>query len=273
MLPLRRLLVCALVVLSFSTVSAWRHPRQSASLNAPVFGTHDWIAYKAYVLAGRPGFIRNNLNRYFIGTEAPDNGFRPADAEGGYNDAGACHCILFDEDGAVTRDRGELRARQEFDKAVRALGDGDSRLAAFYAGALAHYVGDLAQFCHVMGSDSHWGSEDPTLHGNYEAAVENTIRFTTRTSTLFESFISPIPVGGDGPEEVARAVARRIETGTGTSGRTPGWMHDRYEGLKTQGIHLTPPHVAQRLPHANRPEHERRGEWDCEVDRDHACRG
>ena len=130
-MPIRRLLICALVILSFSPVSAWKNPRRSDILNSPVFGTHDWIAFKAYVLAGRPSFIRNNLNRYFIGTEAPDNGFRPADAEGGYSDAGACHCILFDDDGDVTRDRGELRARQEFDKAVEALDDGDPRLAAF----------------------------------------------------------------------------------------------------------------------------------------------
>lgn len=158
----QRVLACLLIVLSLTTVSAWKNPRKSETLNTPVFGTHDWIAFKAYQVAGRPTFIRNNLNRYFIGTEAPDNGFWPADAEGGYNDAGACRCILFDDDGDVTRDRGELRARQEFDKAVDALNDGDPRLAAFYAGALAHYVGDFAQFCHVMGSDSHWGSEDQT---------------------------------------------------------------------------------------------------------------
>ena len=167
----------------------------------PVFGTHDWIAYKGYVLAGRPTFIRTNLNAYFIGTEVPDNGFKPANAvHSGYSDAGACHCILFDEDREVARDRGELRARQEFDKAVTALAAGDRTLAAFYAGALAHYLGDLSQFCHVMGADSHWGSKDDALHGNYEAAVEKTIQFTSRTSTLFETFISPIVVGAGGLE-------------------------------------------------------------------------
>jgi hypothetical protein len=111
---------------------------------------HDWIAFKGFVLAGRPAFIKNNLNRYFIGTEAPDNGFKPPNADGGYNDASACHCILFDEEGNVTRERGELRVRQEFDKALQALADGDLRLAAFYAGALAHYMGDLGQFYHIM---------------------------------------------------------------------------------------------------------------------------
>jgi hypothetical protein len=58
-----------------------------------VFGTHDWVAFEGYVLAGRPAFIKNNLNRFFIGTEAPDNGFKPADAEGAYSDAPACHPV------------------------------------------------------------------------------------------------------------------------------------------------------------------------------------
>jgi hypothetical protein len=236
----RRILVCALVVVGFVPLSAWKNPRPSDALNSPVFGTHDWIAYKGYVLAGRPAFIKNNLNRFFIGTEAPDNGFKPANAEGGYADAAACHCILFDANGNVTKDRGELRTRQEFDKALAALYAGNRALAAFYAGALAHYVGDLAQFCHIMGSQSHWGSEDDTLHGNYEVAVEKTIQFTTRTSTLFETFIAPIAVAGDSPEEVARAVALRVERGTGSSNRTPGWMHTHYAGLKKKGLHLKP---------------------------------
>ena len=59
------------------------------------------------------------------------------------------------------KDRAELLVRQEFDKAVQALADGNLPLAAFYSGALAHYMGDLGQFYHIMGSQSHWGSEDP----------------------------------------------------------------------------------------------------------------
>ena len=140
---MNRALICLFLVVSFAPLSAWKNPRKSDTLNTPVFGTHDWIAFKGFVLAGRPAFIKNNLNRFFIGTEAPDNGFKPANAEGGYDDARLCHCILFDEDGNVTRDRGELRVRQEFDKALGALADGKPALAAFYAGALAHYMGDL----------------------------------------------------------------------------------------------------------------------------------
>jgi hypothetical protein len=122
--------------------------------------------------------------------------------------------------------------RQEFDKAVAALEDGKPALAAFYAGAMAHYMGDFGQFYHIMGPESHWGPEDDGRHSAYEVALEKTIRFQTRTSTVFESFISPLAVGGDTPEEVARTVALRVENGTGSSGRTPGDMDERFLALK-----------------------------------------
>jgi hypothetical protein len=99
---------------------------------------------------------------------------------------------------------------------------------------------DLGQVYHIMGSQSHWWSEDQTRDSAYEVAVESTIRFQTRTSALFESFISPIAVGGDTPEEVARTVALRTERGTGTSGRTPGFMDKRFGELIHGGVSLTP---------------------------------
>ena len=95
---------------------------------------------------------------------------------------------------------------------------------------------DLGQVYHIMGSQSHWWSEDQTRDSAYEVAVESTIRFQTRTSALFESFISPIAVGGDTPEEVARTVALRTERGTGTSGRTPGFMDKRFGELIHGGL-------------------------------------
>ena len=99
---------------------------------------------------------------------------------------------------------------------------------------------DLGQFYHIMGKESHWGSEDQTRHSAYEVALEKTIRFQNRTSTVFEIFISPIAVGGDTPEEIARAVALRVERGTGTSGRTPGVMDQRFAELKDEGNHSNP---------------------------------
>jgi hypothetical protein len=90
---------------------------------------------------------------------------------------------------------------------------------------MAHYLGDLSQFCHIMGAQSHWGSESKEVHSKYEAAVERSIDFTTRTSSLLDPFVKEIAVGADTPEGVALAVARHTERGNGD--RTPRWMHSR----------------------------------------------
>ena len=41
--------------------------------------------------------------------------------------------------------------------------------------------------------------------------------------------MSPMSVGGDTPEEIARPIALRVERGTGTSGRTPSFMDGELE--------------------------------------------
>jgi hypothetical protein len=67
-------------------------------------------------------WIRQRLTAYFIGTEAPDtNKKTPQVTEGGYHDSGACHCVLFDAAGAVTRRRAIQRVREEFSKALGAF--------------------------------------------------------------------------------------------------------------------------------------------------------
>jgi len=103
--------------------------------------------------------LKVELNAYFIGTEAPDTGPKISGVGGGYSDTGACHCILFAANGDVVKDRAEGRVQEEFDKAKMAFAAGDKRKAAFYAGAMAHYLGDLSQFMHMMGKESHWGAE------------------------------------------------------------------------------------------------------------------
>lgn len=90
----------------------------------------------------------------------------------GYKDAIHCHCILFDASEKVSKDWAGKTAQEEFDKAKTALANGKLKLAAFYAGATAHYVGDLSQFMHIMGAEAHWGSEDQTLHHRYEEVAD-----------------------------------------------------------------------------------------------------
>src|SRR4029079_17395826 len=105
------------------------------------------------------------------------------------------------------------RATEEYQKAEGALATNRDRLAAFYAGAMAHYIGDLSQFCHLMDRRSHWGREDQTLHATYEDAVDRTFDPFKRTSTLLDRYVREIDVDGDSPADVAFTVARHTEKG------------------------------------------------------------
>jgi Zinc dependent phospholipase C len=231
LLTLATCLACAVI-----SPAAW-HNGGDKTDQPPKFGTHDYIAFKGYqrVPPAKVTWIKQNLEAYFIGTEAPDTNKKiPGVTEGGYHDSLQCHCVLFDQRGVVTTQRAMLRTRQEFDRAVAALHAGQRARAAFFAGAMAHYVGDLSQFCHVMGAGSHWGAEDQKLHAAYENAVDRTIDFRTRTSSLLDGYLATVTVGGDKPEDIAEAVARFDEDGAGRTQR-PGWMIDRLTKMKAQG--------------------------------------
>jgi hypothetical protein len=227
MRPLVALL--GLLLLTTST-AAWKNGGESTSIANPKFGTHDYIALQGLRRAtpSKVAWIKVELNAYFIGTEAPDNGPKIPGVGGGYSDTGACHCILFAANGDITNDRAESRVREEFDKAKMALAAGDKRKAAFYAGAMAHYLGDLSQFMHMMGKQSHWGREDSKLHSAYETQVEQTVKFQTRSSDLLDPFMKKVSVEG-APGEVAQKVARFTENGK--DGRTTGKMYQRWKAL------------------------------------------
>jgi hypothetical protein len=198
-----RLLSCLTACLAVGTLTlhGW-HNGGDQEDQPPKFGAHDYIAFKALDRApsAKVAFIRQRLTTYFIGTEAPDTGKKiPSVTEGGYHDTGACHCILFDEEGTVTKDRARDRIRQEFDRAVAALAANQKNRAAFFAGAMAHYVDDLSQFHNIMGAESHWGAEDQNLHKGYGNAVDRRVDFMTRSSSLLDSFLTPVDGRGHDP--------------------------------------------------------------------------
>jgi hypothetical protein len=227
----------ALLAANIVALPAWHNGGDKDTAD-PRFGTHDYIAFKALdrAPAADVAFIRTQLRAYFVGTEAPDTAKTVAGIpKTGYHDSGPCHCILFDEEGQPTRLRAAERARQEFDKAAAALHAGQKQKAALFAGTLAHYVGDLSQFCHVMGKQSHWGAEDQTIHKAYENVLNRTIDFRARTTSLLETFLKPVPVEGDTLEEIVEGVAQFTENGGGTPER-PGVMIKQLAKLKKAGM-------------------------------------
>jgi len=211
----------------------WKNGAMGPSpAGSPKFGTHDWIAHEALKMAEKDvdlAWLRKRTFPYFFGTEAPDVG--PPDdlnVENGYHDTGACHCVLFKKVGETSKERATQRAQQEFDKAEAAFTAGKLKQAAFYLGAMAHYLGDLSQFCHVMGEGSRWGAEDQTLHARYEKVVDVRADAKLRRIEFLQSFIKKKAVAGDTAEELALAVAEFTDTGGGTD-ETAGSMYNRWE--------------------------------------------
>ena len=110
------------------------------------------------------------LTTYFIALR-PRSPIRrsPASLKAATTTAGPATVILFAEDLTITKAHARKRIREEFDRAVAALAANKKERAAFFAGAMAHYLGDLSQFHHMMGPESHWRAEDQTLHAAYRA--------------------------------------------------------------------------------------------------------
>lgn len=220
-----------ILIFAVNSFATWHNGPPAEDINHPFFGGHDWIAWKAYELAKKDSdldFIKDNEYIFFYGTEAPDAPILPGiNPIGKYDDQRQCHCIRFDADGKITRDRAALRAMQEFTKAQAALVRGDKKMAAFYAGAMAHYIGDLGQFMHLMGGWSHWKPDSGSVHSQYEAVLDKLLDIKLRKSDYLERFIKSKKVNGDNAREITINVARFVETGGGTK-YTPGWMYDEY---------------------------------------------
>ncbi len=222
------MLICLFATSTFS----WSNGGETKKKTNVKFGTHDWIAYEGFRLAQPDAdlnWIKSNLDAFFLGTEAPDtsaflSSFTSLD---GYSDAIQCHCILYNDDLDVIRDRAAMRAQQEFDRAKNALETNDKHVAAFHAGAMAHYIGDLSQFMHIMGTGSRWGKEAKAPHSRYEEVIDKTIVSSTRKSTLLSAFIKKTNVSGTTAEKVTLNVAEFVDTGGG-SVRTTGWMYKRW---------------------------------------------
>ncbi len=146
-----------------------------------------------------------------LGTEAPDSSQIPAECGGpntGYGDTGLGHSVEWkaDHSGFVAgRDRCALRAREEYAKAVDAFEDGDEAAAAFFLGAMAHYVGDSSQFGHTY--------PDEVNHSNHESWT------ATRTDSFneghFEQYIQASSLVRRRPYTAVKRISLRVFRGEG----------------------------------------------------------
>jgi hypothetical protein len=226
----------------------WKNGGTSSGVSSVKFGTHDWILWKGYLLAKDEvdlAWLKTNKNYAFFGTEAPDLGksklrksFRNQ-IVGNYKDTSPCHCILYDTSEDPFQPFAADRIEQEYDKAKAAIAAQDWKLAAFYVGAMAHYLGDLSQFMHLMGTGSRWNAEDQDVHADYEKVFEARIKYQNKTLAFVEPYITPATVSATTPRNIAFEVAKFTDTGGGTV-NTPGHMYQTYLGYESNGIKAKP---------------------------------
>jgi Zinc dependent phospholipase C len=136
---------------------------------APPYSTHDWVADHALALLPEEerAWLMPHHALYLLGTEAPDNRTIAAACTSphrGYDDRRLGHSVEWTRSWSrMTNDRAARRAQEEYDKAAVAFRQGNRPAAAFYLGAMAHYIGDVSQYGHAIQGETH--------HGDYESWV------------------------------------------------------------------------------------------------------
>jgi hypothetical protein len=164
---MKRILSLSLIAILLSTnAAAWKNESYTSNISSPGFGTHDWIANKSLsmVPVNETQYIHANLNYYYYGTELPDNA-NPLFGDG-YGDT-TMHHVYYDAAGTCTDSSSATRAQAMYDLALAELKAGNYQSASKYAGAMTHYISDLAVFGHVMGATTTpWGAE--IHHDDYE---------------------------------------------------------------------------------------------------------
>jgi hypothetical protein len=215
------LIVCLLIlVLCAKPVLGWSNGGYSTDTAQPKYGTHDWIAQHAldYLPAQEKQYITDNLAAYLYGTELPDN----SQAPDGIGDT-TKHHVYYSASGNVTDSASAQRASGEYTLALNFLKTKDYIDAAKTAGAMTHYIADLAVFGHVMGSSTAWGAE--THHSDYENYVN------TRTSSYSSIFTTYLSYDGNLSTLTAYDAALNIAYDTtfgGNNHLTCVWMDTNY---------------------------------------------
>jgi len=204
-------------VISAPATLAWGNGGYSSDPNYPDYGIHDWIADKALAFqSASVGFLLTTYHSdYLIGTEAPDNGAYIGDS---YN-----HHVYYTSSGSLQTDIGAVRARAMYQSALSSLKASDFEQAAYYAGAMAHYIADVGAYGHTMGPSTVWGTSPH--HSDYES----------HAGTLLGSLTAPTASALPGRDayNATLSLARETTFGSGAI-ETNIWMEANYDWSDAQ---------------------------------------
>lgn len=147
---------------------------------------------------------------YLLGTEAPDN---PEHIGDSYE-----HHVYYYSSGSLQDDASAERASDMYASALDRLEAGDFSVAAYYIGAMTHYIADMGVFGHTMGAYTDWGAEEH--HADYEEEFESMLGSLDLPSGL--------ELGNMTAYDAALDLARDVTFGSGDI--MPNiWMDDNYD--------------------------------------------
>lgn len=228
------MIVLAIFVLSTApnTTKAWNNDKISGygTADNPAYGTHDWIAEEAYNLlpTTTKGWLTDNLAVFLWGTSAPDLPGASYQGVGGYGDSYSHH-NYYNPDGTFVsgEDDASTRAQEEYNKALTELNIGNLDLAAYCAGAMAHYIADLSVWGHVM--------QGEVIHSRFESDVEGTIIADYFNDDIVHHRSNTFTITFDGTLEDISAFEAAKELGWNTYNDdgdpfTANWMDTHYPG-------------------------------------------
>lgn len=173
----------------------------------PPYSTHDWIADQALALMPPSYWLNNHKTMYLLGTEAGDNSKIPASCNTphtGYDDRR--HSVEWDTNcNCMIKDRAAIRAEEEYGKALVAYKAGNTEHAAFYLGAMAHYIGDVMQYGHTYPNEKY--------HKPYEIWVGK--KTSSFNSPEFSNYIQGDNLINRKPYAAVKRISKTIVWGKG----------------------------------------------------------
>ena len=180
MKPWMLLLIIAIAV----SLEAWSNGGGNAFTNQPDecdnphYSIHDWIADQARAMLPEEerAWLDPHRTMYLLGTEAPDNKNIP-EACGAPNTGYADRSYQHGADTAASW--AASRAQEEYDNAVDAFADGDAAAAAYYLGAMAHYIGHMSQYGYAHTNEVYRADYEDWIKGHG----------VNLSATMFKSYV------------------------------------------------------------------------------------
>ncbi len=204
------------------------------------FGTHDWIAKSALNAliednSSKWSWLSSREKIYMVGTEAADNSDVDMTLNGvnvvGFGDT-TYHHIYFYENGTVknNEDDAALRAKIIGDLANMYGAEEKLDLAAFYLGAMVHYIGDMAMYSHVAENNIIPHNLDFDAH---HSTIEGYVQTRSNEYDDMEEFfqISSFVIGSKNPYNATMELAWNTYIDPNPSEsitRDAVWLHENH---------------------------------------------